>query len=439
MHFAVVDIETTGGFPHQHGITEIAIVCMNGREIEHTFETLLNPGQPIPPFIANMTGISDDMVALAPSFNEQAEKIFNLLCDRIFVAHNVNFDYSFVKYFLQQAGYHLQSPKLCTIRLARKVFPGLPKYGLGHLSRSLDITITHRHRAGGDAKAAATVLSMALEKSGDTIVKEMLRREGKHQLLPPNLSVDQINALPQSPGVYYFRDKKGKVIYVGKAKQIRKRVISHFTGLDTSEKRQALLKSIYTIGHTICASELLAGILESIEIKRLWPAFNKSQKRFEAAWSIYHYMDAAGFRRLAIDKKNKFSAPVCSFGLQADAHRTLWKIVRSFDLHPFICYLEKTPSSPLPQPAEHNLRIENALEHLVEQQSNYVIRDQDGLILVEQGRFYGMSQSIPWHPDEPIESLRQKLTPYPENEMIRTLLRQFRETRPERFYPIKNN
>jgi DNA polymerase-3 subunit epsilon len=340
---------------------------------------------------------------------------------------------------LQQAGYHLQSPKLCTIRLARKVFPGLPKYGLGHLSRSLDITITHRHRAGGDAKAAATVLSIALEKSGDTIVKEMLRREGKHQLLPPNLSVDQINALPQSPGVYYFRDKKGKVIYVGKAKQIRKRVISHFTGLDTSEKRQALLKSIYTIGHTICASELLAGILESIEIKRLWPAFNKSQKRFEAAWSIYHYMDAAGFRRLAIDKKNKFSAPVCSFGLQADAHRTLWKIVRSFDLHPFICYLEKTPSSPLPQPDEHNLRIENALEHLVEHQSNYVIRDQNGLILVEQGRFYGMSQSIHWHPDEPIESLRQKLTPYPENEMIRTLLRQFRETRPERFYPIKNN
>ncbi|MCA6500381.1 MAG: DNA polymerase III subunit epsilon, partial [Chitinophagaceae bacterium] len=109
MHFAVVDIETTGGFPHQHGITEIAIVCMNGREIEHTFETLLNPGQPIPPFIANMTGISDDMVALAPSFNDQAEKIYNLLCDRIFVAHNVNFDYSFVKYFLQQAGYHLQS------------------------------------------------------------------------------------------------------------------------------------------------------------------------------------------------------------------------------------------------------------------------------------------------------------------------------------------
>ncbi|MFM9020321.1 MAG: GIY-YIG nuclease family protein, partial [Sediminibacterium sp.] len=331
------------------------------------------------------------------------------------------------------------TPKLCTIRLARKVFPGLPKYGLGHLSRSLDITITHRHRAGGDAKAAASVLSMALEKSGENIIKEMLRREGKHQLLPPNLSVDQINALPQSPGVYYFRDKKGKVIYVGKAKQIRKRVISHFTGLDTSEKRQALMKSIYTIGHTVCASELLAGILESIEIKRLWPAFNKSQKRFEAAWSIYHYTDAAGFRRLAIDKKNKFLTPVCSFGLQADAHRTLWKLTKTFDLHPFLCYLEKIPSNPLPLPEEYNFKVAQALLHLEEQQANYVIRDEEGLILVEQGKFYGMSQSIHWQPDEKIETLRHKLTPYPENEMIRTLLRQFREAKPDRFYPIYNH
>jgi DNA polymerase-3 subunit epsilon len=436
MRFAVVDIETTGGFPQQHGITEIAVICMNGSAIEDQFETLLNPGQTIPPFIANMTGISDDMVALAPHFNDQAEKIFNLLSDRIFVAHNVNFDYSFVKYFLQQAGYHLQSPKLCTIRLARKVFPGLPKYGLGHLSQSLDIEITHRHRAGGDARAAATILSKALAQSGENIIKEMLRRETKHQVLPPNLPVDQINALPLSPGVYYFRDKKGRVIYVGKAKQIRKRVLSHFTGLDTSEKRQSLLKSVYTIGHTICASELLAGIFESIEIKRLWPAFNKSQKRFEAAWAIYQYKDSAGYLRLAIDKKNKHLQPVCSFGLQADAHRTLWKLARNFELHPFLCFLEKKPSSPLPEQDDHNNKILTALLQLEEQQYSYIIRDNEGLILVDKGKFYGMSQSIKWHPDEPVHSLRQKLTPYPENEMIRTLLRQFVEAWPERIHPI---
>jgi DNA polymerase-3 subunit epsilon len=118
-------------FPSQHGITEIGIVLHNGTEVEGKYETLVNPHQPIPPFIANMTGISDAMVAVAPSFEEVAPYIYNLLKDRVFVAHNVNFDFSFVKHHLQEAGFNLQTPKLCTIRLSRKVFPGYRKYGLG--------------------------------------------------------------------------------------------------------------------------------------------------------------------------------------------------------------------------------------------------------------------------------------------------------------------
>lgn len=118
MQFAIVDIETTGGFPQQHGITEIAIVLHNGTEVEGKYETLVNPQQPIPAFIANMTGITDTMTAAAPSFEEVAPYIYNLLHDRVFVAHNVNFDFSFVKYHLQQAGFQLNTPKLCTIRLS---------------------------------------------------------------------------------------------------------------------------------------------------------------------------------------------------------------------------------------------------------------------------------------------------------------------------------
>ena len=170
MRFAVVDIETTGGFPEQHGITEIAIVLMDGKEIEGKYSTLVNPHQPIPPFIANMTGISDAMVAKAPSFELVAEKINELLKGRIFVAHNVNFDFSFVKYHLQQAGYHLQTPKLCTIRMSRKVFPGFRKYGLGHLTRELGIRIEDRHRAGGDALATAQVMQLIQEKDGVQVI-----------------------------------------------------------------------------------------------------------------------------------------------------------------------------------------------------------------------------------------------------------------------------
>ena len=130
MRFAVVDIETTGGFPSQHGITEIAIVLHNGTEVEGVYETLVNPHQPIPPFVIGMTGITNAMVEAAPSFNEVAPQIYNLLKNRIFVAHNVNFDFSFVKHHLKEAGFDLATPKLCTIRLSRKVFPGFPKYGL---------------------------------------------------------------------------------------------------------------------------------------------------------------------------------------------------------------------------------------------------------------------------------------------------------------------
>jgi DNA polymerase-3 subunit epsilon len=435
MRFAVVDIETTGGFPSKHGITEIAIVLMNGAEVEGIFETLINPGQPIPPFIANMTGISDAMVAMAPPFEEQAEKIYRLLSDRIFVAHNVNFDHSFVKYYLQQAGYQLQVPKICTIRLARKVFPGHKKYGLGHLTRALDIPITNRHRAGGDARATAEIVSRALAVSGSSVIKEMLSREAKHQLLPPNLSVEEIHQLPLQPGVYYFRDKKGKVMYVGKAKQLRKRVVSHFTGLDTSEKRQALLRTVYTIGHSVCASEFMASILESIEIKRLWPPFNKSQKRFEANWSIYQFTDSKGFHRLAIDKKHRHTTAISNFGLLTDAHRTLWKLVRDFSLHPYLCFLEKTPSTPLPNETIHNLQMQEAIAYLVQQPASFIIKDKEAIVLVEKGRFYGMGMLAEWTPDQPISHLREQLTQYPENEVIRSLVQQFTEKYPEKVYP----
>ena len=123
-----------------------------------------------------MTGISNQMVAAAPSFDKVAANIFNLLENRVFVAHNVNFYYSFVHYHLQVAGYQLEVPKLCTIRLSRKAFPGHKKYGLGHLCRTLDIQIENRHRAGGDAKATAQILDLVIQNNGKTLISEMIKR-----------------------------------------------------------------------------------------------------------------------------------------------------------------------------------------------------------------------------------------------------------------------
>jgi len=186
MEFAVVDIETTGGMPQSHGITEIAIVIHNGVEVTGKYVTLINPRQRIPPFIVNMTGISDAMVANAHLFEEVAPEIYNLLNGRIFVAHNVSFDYSFVHYLLGKAGFQWSAPKLCTIKLSRRVFPGLAKYGLGSLTRDLGIRIEGRHRAWGDAAATAQVLTMAIQKEGMTPIHTLLaKKEPRKKIVPP--------------------------------------------------------------------------------------------------------------------------------------------------------------------------------------------------------------------------------------------------------------
>lgn len=430
MLYAIVDIETTGSFPQQNGITEIAIVLHNGNEVEGKFETLVNPHQPIPPYIVGMTGISNAMVSQAPSFEQVAPNIFQLLQNRVFVAHNVNFDYSFVKYHLQAAGFDLVSPKLCTIRLSRKVFPGFKKYGLGHLSRELGIHIENRHRAGGDALATAEILDLVLKNNGEKVIKEMLQKDNKEYFLPPNLSKFYIDQLPQTPGVYYFHNKASKVVYVGKAKNIKKRVLSHFTGFDIGKKRQDFLREIYAITHVSCHTEFIASLFESIEIKRLWPAFNKSQKRYEQLWGIYMFEDSRGYKRLAIDKKHKYAQPIIAFSMLVDAHRELWKWVRQFELEASLCFLDKHEPAVWPPVNVYNKRVDAAIAYISGEKESFIIKEKQTHIVVEKGKFIGMGDID--HDGKDYEWIKANITAYPENEVLKTMLKRFAERYPKR-------
>ena len=229
MLFAVVDIETTGSHAAGNGITEIGIVIHDGVKVLNFYQSLVNPHTPIPYFIQRLTGIDNSMVASAPAFDEIAGQVFELLQDKIFVAHNVNFDYSFVKHHLKNAGYELETKKLCTVRLARKVLPGLNGYSLGKLTQRLGINHGEAHRAGGDALATADLLAMIIEKDTDGVIAGMLKGRSREQYLPPHLPVENMDQLPSTPGVYYFYNIAGKAIYIGKAINIRKRVKSHFS------------------------------------------------------------------------------------------------------------------------------------------------------------------------------------------------------------------
>ncbi|MGZ3853900.1 MAG: 3'-5' exonuclease, partial [Flavisolibacter sp.] len=179
MIYAIVDIETTGGYAAANGIIEISIKVFDGEKVVEEFETLVNPNQAIPKYIQGFTGINNEMVQDAPVFEEVAEKVYTYLQGNVFVAHNVNFDYSFVKSHLEFYGYSFNAKKLCTVRLARQIFPGLPSYSLGNLCDSLDINLTNRHRAGGDADATVVLFKKLLDNDSRGIIPASLHRNSK--------------------------------------------------------------------------------------------------------------------------------------------------------------------------------------------------------------------------------------------------------------------
>lgn len=443
--YAIVDIETTGSHPAANGITEIAIVLHNGSYVEERFETLINPGVPVPQFVTYLTGIHDAMLQNAPTFEEVALHIHRLLGNRIFVAHNVNFDYTFIKYHLQLYGLQWQPKKLCTLKLSRMVFPGYTRYGLGHICRALEIIVENRHRAGGDANATAILFERILQTGGENVIKEFLKRDHHEQILPPNLSRADITKLPYTPGVYFFHDSAGKIIYVGKAKNVRKRVLSHFTGLNGSQKRQEFLRNIHKITFKECPTELTAFILESIEIKKHWPIYNLSQKRLDLVYAIYFFEDAKGYYRLAIDKKRKHACTLAEFHLMNDAYRTMWQIVKDFDLHPYLCHLHKKPEAEinLPEPAMYNARVMLAVSRLQKSDGTFLVSERSvygkkhSCILIENGKFYGMGL-IPDHVQiQKPEEVKPYLTCFPENEVIPVLIKSYVRKNPQHLIKFK--
>lgn len=199
----------------------------DGETIFQKFESLINPGIPIPYFITGLTGISNEDVKDAPSFKEMASTIYSYLSDCVFVAHNVNFDYSFVRNELEMNQIIYSPQKLCTLRLSRKIFPGYKHYSLGNIC-GLGIDMSQRHRAMGDAFATYELLLKLLSNDNSNEISKSLKRNSFDHTLPPNLPKEQFEQLPKQAGVYYFHDEHRKIIYVGKAVNIKKRVNSPF-------------------------------------------------------------------------------------------------------------------------------------------------------------------------------------------------------------------
>jgi DNA polymerase-3 subunit epsilon len=288
---------------------------------------------------------------------------------------------------------------------------------------------------------------LANDREGHIV--QALNQRSKEQSLPPNLPKERVEALPFTPGVYYFKDAKGKVVYVGKAKNLKKRVCSHFQNNKPNKQKQDFLRSIYSIYYQESGTELMAFVLEAIEIKRLWPENNRALKRFEHAWGLYAFEDQNGYVRLAIDKRRKYSNPVHTISSVLDGYSLVRGLMDEFGLCPKLCFIQKN-NDPCTSPAckgactghesstDYNDKVLAAISHLKSALPTYAFFDagrtlaEKSCILIEGGQFYGMGYLAHDFASDDLPSLKSALTPYPPNEYIKNMVFQHASRFPDR-------
>ncbi|UBZ15034.1 GIY-YIG nuclease family protein [Flagellimonas marinaquae] len=407
--YTIIDIETTGNGIKGNKITEISIFKYDGGQIVDEFTSLVNPQSPIPYFITGLTGIDDHMVQNAPTFREIADTVLKITEGCIFVAHSVNFDYGVIKEEFRQIGVDFIRKKLCTVRLSRKLIPGLRSYSLGKLCSAVNIPLVDRHRARGDAHATVLLFEKLLENpESKEVFKKFLNARSQEATLPPHLPKAVFDKIPQKPGIYYFMNQKGEIIYVGKAINLKKRVLGHF--YDKSRKEIQMCNETANIDFKLAGSELVALLMESAEIKRLFPSYNRAQKRPGKQYAIFAYEDRNGITHLAYNTSKGAPSPLKVFHNQTECRAYLEEVCKSFSLCPKYCHLQQTTSACShheintcegicrgdESPEDYNQKVDEAIAHMKMLSSEVKIIKEKGraenesaVVLIADGIYKG--------------------------------------------------
>ena len=405
--YSVVDIETTGNGYKGQKITEISVFLFDGEKIIDEFTSLVNPEQAIPYFITNLTGITEAMVRTAPKFYEIAKKVAEITKDAIFVAHNVNFDYNIIRDEFKSLGFDFKRKKLCTVRLSRKIIPGLSSYSLGNICTAEGIEIAARHRAKGDAEATVELFSRLLKRDDNFTINSFLNAKSREATLPPLLDKQVVDKLPERHGVYYFKNLEKEVIYVGKANNIKQRVISHF--YDKKKKERTMCLETADISYTETGSELIALLHESSEIKHLYPKFNRAQRKAGEAVGLFSYEDQRGVVHLAFNRLKLTPNPLMKFYSMAACRSMLEKVCEVFELCPKYCHLQTNVNACFHYQLQqckgictgkeavesYNKRVYEAIKSLGLQTENLVIKESGrnnkeiGFALILNGIYQG--------------------------------------------------
>lgn len=440
--YSIIDIETTGGQYNEEGITEIAIYKFDGHEVVDQFISLVNPEKPIQPFVVKLTGINSAMLRSAPKFYEVAKRIIEITEGTIVVAHNASFDYRILQTEFRRLGYDFKKPTLCTVELAKKIIPNLPSYSLGKLVRSLGIPMADRHRASGDALATVKLFKMLLAKDLEKeIVKSFVKTEIKAGLSPKLLDI--VEKLPSKTGIYYIHNEKGDLIYIGKSKNIKKRVNQHFTGSNSKSKK--IQRDVYAVTFEETGSELIALLKESEEIKINKPIYNRAQRKTLFNYAMYSHVDEQGYLALTVEKSDGRKKEITSFTSLQEGKNMLFKITSEYNLCQKINGLYETKTSCFQYkikecfgacveketPEEYNARVENFIQNMHFESNNMVVVDKGrsieerSAVLIENGIYKGYCFFDLNYQITNVEVLRNIIIPMQNNRDTKTIIQMY--------------
>ena len=439
--YAIVDIETTGGKASFEKITEIAIYIHDGKKIVDEFSSLINPGRMIPSFITRLTGIDNEMVRNAPKFFEVAKIIVEITEGMTFVAHNAQFDYSFVREEFKSLGYTYSRDYLCTVKLSRKLIPGFRSYSLGNLCNNLGIQIENRHRAAGDALATVKLFERLLEHDRDDQVSKSVRNDYLHLRFPENFDRKIVEKLPEATGVYYLHNEDGSLIYIGKSNNIRKRVLTHFANKG-NHKAIEMRNAIRDVSFELTGNELIALLLESDEIKKFQPFFNRAQRHSLFNFGIFQSENKYGYITLKAGKITRGLQPIITSHSMEEAKEMLEKKITKYQLCQKLCGLYDIEYACFhfsinqcrgacisKEPVEeYNKRAMKAIRSLDYTHRNFLIvgsgrnEEERSVVSVENGKYLGFGFFNPEYVAPQAETLKDVISLKQDNRDVHRII-----------------
>lgn len=418
--YAILDIESTGGKYNEEGITEIAIHRFDGHQVVDKFICLINPEREIQPFVTKLTGINNKMLRSAPKFHEVAKRIVEITEGTVLVAHNAQFDYRILRTEFRRLGYDFQRKTLCTVDLSKQLIPEAESHSLGKLARSLGIPMSDRHRANGDALATLKLFKLLLDKDSDKkIITEVIREETHGELSPKQL--DMVFNLPSETGVYYMHDKDGEIIFLGKTKDIKKRVNQHFTNVGKIARK--LQKETKKVTYETTGSELIAILKAYLEQKKNRPRYNHVSKKKLFTHTIDFSLNGTEHIVLDVEKDRTLEHKKMAFNGTEAAKSFLNKINEEFELCPSSLGEEVCMSEQNKGIAENcNEKVRAAFEKYSIQNKDIALTDRGrqtgerSFILIKNGRLQGFGFVDLNHQINNIHILESIMTPMKSDE-----------------------